>query len=200
MAVKLQLACFERLGAPGWSALEAVAAHARARGLLVIADGKRGDIAVSAAAYAQALFGGTRRRSETVPGLGADLATVNPLMGTDAIEPFVTAARARRGRRARARAHVQPGCRRRRGPGARGRGDGVGAAGRRSSTSWARAGVGEAGLSDVGAVVGATAPRHLARAARADAARAVPAARASAPRAVASRTSPRRSRPGGPAA
>ncbi len=58
MAVKPQLACFERLGAPGWSALAAVAEHARARGLLVIADGKRGDISVSASAYAQALIGG----------------------------------------------------------------------------------------------------------------------------------------------
>ena len=29
-----------------------------------------------------------------MPGLGADMATVNPLMGADAIEPFVTAARA----------------------------------------------------------------------------------------------------------
>ena len=94
MAVKLQLACFERLGAPGWSALGAVVEHARASGLLVIADGKRGDIAVSAAAYAQALFGGLQTPFGAVAGLGADLVTVNPLMGGDAVEPFVTAARA----------------------------------------------------------------------------------------------------------
>ena len=55
VAVKLQLARFEALAAAGWSALEAVAAHARRRGLLVIADGKRGDIDVSARAYAGAL-------------------------------------------------------------------------------------------------------------------------------------------------
>ena len=59
VAVKPQLACFERLGAPGWAALEATVAHAHARGLLVLADGKRGDIDVSAAAYAQALVGVT---------------------------------------------------------------------------------------------------------------------------------------------
>jgi len=94
VAVKLQLACFERLGAPGWSALGAVAAHAKARGLLVIADGKRGDISVSAAAYAQALMGSVDTPFGTVQGLGADLVTVNPLMGADAIEPFVVAARA----------------------------------------------------------------------------------------------------------
>ncbi|MCW2990476.1 MAG: pyrF, partial [Solirubrobacterales bacterium] len=44
VAAKLQLACFERLGAPGWRALERVAGCAQANGLLVIADAKRGDI------------------------------------------------------------------------------------------------------------------------------------------------------------
>src|ERR1700686_1197000 len=77
VAVKLQLACFERLGAPGWGTLQAVAAHARGLGLLVIADGKRGDISVSAAAYAQALLGGIETPFGAVPGLRADLVTVN---------------------------------------------------------------------------------------------------------------------------
>ena len=57
VAAKPQLACFERLGSPGWRALEKVVAAAREAGLLVVADGKRGDVPVSAAAYAQALFG-----------------------------------------------------------------------------------------------------------------------------------------------
>ena len=59
VAVKPQLACFERLGAPGWDALEQVVAIARDHGLLVIADGKRGDVPVTARAYAQALVGET---------------------------------------------------------------------------------------------------------------------------------------------
>jgi orotidine-5'-phosphate decarboxylase len=163
VACKPQLACFERLGAPGWSALVAVAEYARARGLLVIADGKRGDISVSASAYAQALIGGIETPFGAVAGLGADMVTVNPLMGADAIEPFVTAARAA--------------------------GAGVLALVRTSNpgaadieelelggggTVWERLagivdqlggpGVGESGLSDVGAVIGATAPGHLARA------------------------------------
>ena len=58
MAAKLQLACFQRLGAPGWRALEEVAAAARDAGLLVIADGKRGDVPITAAAYGQSLFTG----------------------------------------------------------------------------------------------------------------------------------------------
>ena len=59
VAVKPQLACFERLGAPGWEALEQVVAIAHDHGLLVLADGKRGDVPVTARAYAQALVGET---------------------------------------------------------------------------------------------------------------------------------------------
>ena len=93
VAVKPQLACFERLGAVGRHALEIVVRHAHRAGLLVIADGKRGDIDVTARAYAQALFGGLNTPFGEVAGLGADMATVNPLMGRDAVEPFVAAAR-----------------------------------------------------------------------------------------------------------
>ena len=93
VAVKLQLASFEALGAAGRLVLDAVAAYARGAGLLVIADGKRGDIDVSARAYASALFGGLDSPLGRFEGLGADAATVNPLMGRDAIEPFIAAAR-----------------------------------------------------------------------------------------------------------
>jgi orotidine-5'-phosphate decarboxylase len=154
VAVKPQLACFERLGAPGWEALGDVIEHARRRGLLTIADGKRGDVAHSARAYAQALF----------EGLGVDMATVNPLLGRDALEPFVTVARA-----AGAGVLVLV---RTSNPGAADVQDLELAQG---GPLWERLaalveelgaqGVGEAsGLSDVGAVVGATEPRHLERA------------------------------------
>ena len=96
--MKLQLACFERLGAPGWSALEQAAAAAREQGLLVLADGKRGDVPVTARAYAQALVGETDGPFGAVPGLGADAFTANPLLGRDALEPLVTAAAAACGR------------------------------------------------------------------------------------------------------
>jgi orotidine-5'-phosphate decarboxylase len=94
VAVKLQLACFERLGGPGWEALERTAAIARDHGLLVIADGKRGDVPVTAAAYAQALVGETPGPYGPVAGLGADAFTANPLLGRDALEPLLEAARA----------------------------------------------------------------------------------------------------------
>lgn len=91
VAVKLQLACFERLGAPGWQALERTARAAREAGLLVVADGKRGDVPVTAAAYAQALVGTTPAPDGDVSGLSADAFTVNPLLGRDSLTPLVEA-------------------------------------------------------------------------------------------------------------
>jgi len=89
VAVKPQSACFEALGSAGVAALERVCAHARAAGLLVLADAKRGDIASTAEAYAAAFLAPR-------PG-GAPLAdalTVNPYLGGDALEPFLQACRA----------------------------------------------------------------------------------------------------------
>jgi orotidine-5'-phosphate decarboxylase len=163
VAVKLQLARFELLGAPGWAVLEEVAAYARLRGLLVIADGKRGDIDVSAQAYASALFGGCETPFGRLPGLGAEMATVNPLMGVDAIAPFVATARA-----AGAGVLVLV---RTSNPGAADVEDlalaGAGTVWERIAEIVARLGEdapGETGLGDIGAVVGATVPAHLARA------------------------------------
>jgi orotidine-5'-phosphate decarboxylase len=92
VAVKPQVACFERLGAPGWSALEQVVTIAREHGLLVIADAKRGDIDVTATAYGQAFFGPAPTPFGPVPGLGVDALTANPLLGRDSLAPLVAAA------------------------------------------------------------------------------------------------------------
>jgi orotidine-5'-phosphate decarboxylase len=92
VGVKLQLACFERLGAAGWRALERTVAVARDAGLLTIADGKRGDVPVTARAYGQSLVGETAGPYGSVPGLGVDAFTASPLLGRDALEPLVDAA------------------------------------------------------------------------------------------------------------
>ena len=92
VAIKPQLACFERLGPPGWRALEETRDAAREHGLLVLADGKRGDVPVTAAAYAQALVGSTPGPFGDVEGLGADAFTANPLLGRDSLEPLLDAA------------------------------------------------------------------------------------------------------------
>jgi orotidine-5'-phosphate decarboxylase len=162
VAVKPQLACFERLGAAGRAALELVCEHARGAGLLVLADAKRGDIDVSATAYAQALLTGTPSPFGELPGLGADALTVSAYMGADTVESFrAVAAPAGAGLFALVRTSN---------PGAADLEDLELAAGGRVWEAVARlvARLGRpgpaSGLSDVGAVVGATAPQHLARA------------------------------------
>jgi orotidine-5'-phosphate decarboxylase len=60
----------------------------------VIADGKRGDVPVSAAAYGDALLGSTPTPWGEVPGLGADAVTLNGLLGADSLEPIVERAAA----------------------------------------------------------------------------------------------------------
>jgi len=77
--VKPQVSFFERFGSAGFAALEEVIAAARAAGLLVIADAKRGDIGSTMDAYAQAWLR---------PGspLEADALTVNPFLGVGALD------------------------------------------------------------------------------------------------------------------
>lgn len=89
-AVKPQAAFFEQYGAPGWRALIEVVRCARAHDLPVIVDVKRADIASTAEAYANAVFGGAAVPGGGVAaGLGADAVTVNPYLGTDSLRPFV---------------------------------------------------------------------------------------------------------------
>lgn len=160
VAVKPQVACFERLGAPGWRALAEVVARAREAGLLVIADAKRGDVDVSARAYAQAFFTGTSTAWGTVDGLGVDALTVNPLLGLDSLQPLVDAARARGGGIFVLVRTSNPGAADLQELALRDGGtvaERLGAMVRQLGAD----GVGVAGLADVGAVVGATAPERL---------------------------------------
>jgi orotidine-5'-phosphate decarboxylase len=81
-AVKPQSAFFEALGAPGVAAFHAVCRGAKARGLLVIADAKRGDIGSTAEAYARALL------DDDGP-CGADAVTLSPWLGPESLAPFL---------------------------------------------------------------------------------------------------------------
>jgi orotidine-5'-phosphate decarboxylase len=156
VAVKPQLAFFEALGTPGYAAFEKVCAYARRAGLLVIADGKRGDIGSTARAYAAAYLEGDVPR--------ADALTVNPWLGRESVEPYLAAAR-RHGtgifavvKTSNAGADVQ---------------DVTLSDGRpmwhhvaRLVCEWGEDLVGEHGLSAVAAVVGATHPRAVGEARR----------------------------------
>ena len=77
-AFKPNLAFFEQHGSAGYAVLERLRAHVPADRILIL-DAKRGDIGNTAAAYARALF----------DVLGADVVTVNPLLGGDSIRPFL---------------------------------------------------------------------------------------------------------------
>lgn len=77
-AFKPNIAFFEALGPRGISALQDVIAAIPAK-IPVILDAKRGDIASTAEAYAQAAF----------DTLETNAVTVNPYLGYDSLEPFL---------------------------------------------------------------------------------------------------------------
>src|SRR5262249_5965091 len=81
--VKPQAAFFEACGPAGFVALQRLQRKACGLGLLTILDGKRNDIASTAAAYAEAAFQVWQ----------ADAITINPYLGRDAVEPFLQSAR-----------------------------------------------------------------------------------------------------------
>lgn len=78
LAYKPNMAFFEIYGHAGIAALEEVIEYIP-EDIPIILDAKRGDIASSAQAYAQAVF----------EKLGADAVTVNPYLGYDALAPFL---------------------------------------------------------------------------------------------------------------
>jgi orotidine-5'-phosphate decarboxylase len=88
VGIKPQLAFFEALGAEGMRALEEICVYARSAGLLVVADGKRGDIGSTARAYAEAYLEAGERRAPL-----ADALTVNTYLGRDSLDPFLAACR-----------------------------------------------------------------------------------------------------------
>ena len=77
---KVQIAYYEAMGVAGLACYSKTLKALRARGLPVIADIKRGDIAATATAYARAHFSGD---------FEADFVTLNPYMGFDTLAPFV---------------------------------------------------------------------------------------------------------------
>jgi orotidine-5'-phosphate decarboxylase len=82
--VKPQIAFFEQLGWRGVQVLEQVVQEARARGLLVLLDAKRGDIDSTAQAYATYL--------DVEGAVPVDAMTVNPYLGRDTLLPFIETA------------------------------------------------------------------------------------------------------------
>ena len=91
-AVKFQSAYFERYLWDGIEAYYSLIAEARDLGLLVIGDVKRGDIGSTSAAYATAHL--SDAHFGELEAAAPDAITINPMLGLDAIEPFVQMAKA----------------------------------------------------------------------------------------------------------
>jgi orotidine-5'-phosphate decarboxylase len=83
--VKPQVAFYERYGSKGFAALEDVMAAARAAGLIVIADAKRGDIGTTMEGYAHAWL-------EPGSPLEADAVTLTPYLGADSLRETLSLA------------------------------------------------------------------------------------------------------------
>lgn len=86
--VKPQIAMYERYGVPGLGAYAETVRYAKSKGLIVIGDVKRGDIASTAAAYADAHLGTVDIGGISFAPFDTDFVTINPYLGRDAVEPF----------------------------------------------------------------------------------------------------------------
>lgn len=158
--VKPQSAFFEACGPAGLVALQAVLRRASERGLMVILDSKRNDIASTAQAYADAVFAGTNHEGRSCPVWPSDAMTINPYLGRDAVEPFLASAR---------RIHGGVFVLVRTSNKGAGQFQDLDCAGKplyrhvaEAVGAWAAENPGQSGFGDVGAVVGATHPGELA--------------------------------------
>lgn len=93
-AVKPQIAMYERYGLEGLEAYIRTVEYARSKGLVIIGDIKRGDIASTAEAYA-AHIGGIQIEENYFDPWKEDFITINPYFGIDGIEPFLEPLRKR---------------------------------------------------------------------------------------------------------
>lgn len=82
--VKPQVAFFEAYGSAGFAVLEQTIAALRERGVLVLADAKRGDIGTTMAAYATAWAGDSP--------LACDAVTASPYLGFGSLQPLLDVA------------------------------------------------------------------------------------------------------------
>lgn len=88
-AVKPQIAFYEQYGIPGLTAYSETCKYAREKGLIVIADIKRGDIGTTSKAYSLAHLGKVKVGKNTYEPFSADYATINPYLGDDCHKEFM---------------------------------------------------------------------------------------------------------------
>ena len=85
--IKPQSAYFEAYGSEGLKVLSEIIKLAKSRSLLVVLDAKRGDIGATSEAYANAYLNPTSGSD-----LEVDCMTVNPFLGPETVMPFIDVA------------------------------------------------------------------------------------------------------------
>ena len=88
-AIKPNVAFYEMYGLEGMKTFEETCQYAKEKGMLVIADIKRGDIGSTAKAYSNAFLGKTKIGELEENIFDVDFVTLNPYMGIDSIKPFI---------------------------------------------------------------------------------------------------------------
>lgn len=88
-AVKPQIAFYEMFGIQGLEVFKKTCNYAKFKGMMVIADIKRGDIGTTAAGYSNAFIGKTPIGDEAYSIYDVDFVTLNPYLGIDSIKPFI---------------------------------------------------------------------------------------------------------------
>jgi orotidine-5'-phosphate decarboxylase len=88
-AVKVQAAYYEMYGPEGMKVFADTLDYAHKKGMIVIADAKRGDIGATAGAYAEAFLGSTKFKDGYDTAFACDFLTVNPYFGSEGVSPFI---------------------------------------------------------------------------------------------------------------
>ncbi len=88
-AVKPQVAFYEQYGIEGMIAYKDACEYAKSKGLIVVADVKRGDIGSTSKAYSNAHLGKVNINGEMISAFEADFATINPYLGNDCMAEFM---------------------------------------------------------------------------------------------------------------
>ena len=88
-AVKPQIAFYEMFGIDGMECFKETCKYAKEKGMIVIADIKRGDIGTTAQGYSNAYLGETLVGDEYKSFYDVDWVTINPYLGIDGIKPFI---------------------------------------------------------------------------------------------------------------
>lgn len=88
-AIKPQIAFYEMFGIAGMEAFKETCKYAKEKGMIIIADIKRGDIGSTAQGYSNAYLGKTKIGDKEEAIFDVEFVTVNPYMGTDCVRPFI---------------------------------------------------------------------------------------------------------------